>query len=132
MNMVYIFGGVGLALFIIGIIMTKFGSNRGKAALQILGFVFAFMGIVSCYFGYDEYQNQPNTYTIKDYSEEEHGYKITLNSNIKGVTGGNIFITLKDAEDMELAEYNIETGEWIWKGGTIEKSRKWVNDHLKS
>lgn len=33
MNMVYIFGGVGLALFIIGIIMTKFGSNRGKAAL---------------------------------------------------------------------------------------------------
>lgn len=112
--------------------MTKFGSNRGKAALQILGFVLAFVGVVSCYFGYDEYQNQPNTYTTGAYSEENGGYKVTLNSSLKGMTNGNIYITTNEAESMGLIEQNVETGEWIWKGGTIEKSRKWVNDHLKS
>lgn len=75
----------------------------------------------------------PTEYSITNYREDpaDGGYKITLSSDVKGLTGGTIKISEAEAISLNLKVYDNE-GDLKWVGGTIKESRRWVANHRDS
>ena len=131
MNYTIVLGIAALIFLVIGIVIGKIGSNKGLPGFVVTGFLIGFVGVICGYCCYDNYMEESNNYSITAMREVDDGYQLTLSSDTKGFTGGKIVITDSEAISLKLVTLD-EEGNYIWEGGAINESRKWINEHRNS
>ena len=89
---------VGLIVAIIGIIIGHFSLRKGRDIIAIVGAFLMCIGGFTVYLGYDTYMMQPREYKVVEVREINNRYRITLDSNMKGMTNGAIFLTENEAK----------------------------------
>jgi hypothetical protein len=75
----------------------------------------------------------PTEYSITNHrpDEKDGTYKITLSTDVKGLTGGTIKISEAEAISLNLIAYDDEDNlEWV--GDKIKESRRWIANHRDS
>ena len=129
MTQVYILVGVGLVLLIVGIISARISFEKGKGVIAVFSAVLAIIGMFVTYLGYDTFMIQPQEFTITDIREIDSGYRLTIDSNIKGTTYGTIYLTREEANTLGLLIPREDGSYEISDVRQVQGSKRWVENH---
>ena len=129
MTQVYILVGVGLVLLIVGIISARISFEKGKGVIAVISAVLAIIGMFVTYLGYDTFMIQPQEFTITDIREIDSGYRLTIDSNIKGTTYGTIYLTREEANTLGLLIPREDGSYEISDVRQVQGSKRWVENH---
>ena len=126
---VYIMVGIGLLLMIGGIISSKISFEKGKGAIAVISAILCVFGAFTAYMGYDTFMIQPRDFSITDIRPVESGYRMTIDSELKGTTNGSIIITADEAKLLGLIKEDEDGNYQITDIRKITESRRWVENH---
>lgn len=129
MTKVYVMVGVGLLLIIGGIISSKISFEKGKGVIAVISAILCVFGCFIAYMGYDTFMIQPREFSITDIRPVESGYRMTIDSELKGITNGSIIITTDEAKLLGLVIENEDGNYQITDTRKITESRRWVENH---
>lgn len=116
---------IGLIIAIVGIIIAKFSLTKGKDIVAIIGAFMLCIGGFTIYLGYDAFMMQPRNFKVLDVREINDCYRITLESEMKGMTNGIIFLSESEAKMLGF----IDAEDNLVRLAEITESRRWVENH---